>query len=218
MIRVESTDDRLVVSGNMTPGTVAYLDSEWLVPGRSGDVPALVFTPDGQISYPGAPGRRVPDDMSTDRFAALVFAVVADEAATVTAGTAVEVTGTGILAHMVRTKLDTVSGDRATDSRPAPDAVVDTTGDPEVIRESTRRLSAFGTLVLVGEMLDRRLDIDLYADVHQRGLHVVGVAPPLADPFGDELADRLEVEVEEAARAPAGTPLPDGARWYRISW
>ena len=59
---------------------------------------------------------------------------------------------------------------------------MDTTGDPEVIRDSTRRLSAFGILVLVGEVLGRRLDIDLYPDVHQRGLRIVGVAPPLADP------------------------------------
>ena len=218
MIRVESTDGGLVVAGDMAPGTVAYLDAEWLVPGRSGEVPALVLAPDGQMSFPGAPARQVPKG-SRDQLAALVFALVADEAVTVADGARGEVTGDGILARMVRMKLDTCPAGRATGSRPAPAAVVDTTGDPEVIRDSSRRLSAFGILVLVGESLDRRLDIDLYSDVHQRGLRVVGVAPPLADLLGDGVDRQLAREFEDAPVAvPAGAVLPEGASWYRISW
>ena len=219
MIRVESTDGGLVVAGDMAVGTVAYLDAEWLVPGRSGEVPALVLTPDGKMSFPGAPTRPVPAEVSGDRLAALVFAIVADEAASAAGGAPLEVTGDGILAHLVRMMLNKVTGDRMSTSRPAPGVVVDTTGDPEVIRDSTRRLSAFGILVLVGEALDRRLDIDLYPDVHQRGFRVVGVAPPLADPIGEGVDDKLATVLEEVpAAAPAGAVLPEGARWYRISW
>jgi hypothetical protein len=74
-----------------------------------------------------------------------------------------------------------------------------------------------GVLVLAGEPGDRALRLDLYPDVHLRGLQVVGVPPTRPDVLPSDLgaaaADYLEVERPTAVRA--GEPLPR-ASWYRL--
>ncbi len=94
--------------------------------------------------------------------------------------------------------------------------MIETTGDPEAVVAATRRLSDLGTIVLAGEPLDRRLRIDLYDDVHVRGLRLVGVRSALGrlgsgDTGGDsELALATPVDVQP------GLLAGDGA-WYRIT-
>jgi len=220
-IRAEASEAGISIVGDVAAGAVAYLDAEWLLPGRSGEVPALVLTPDGQMSFGDTDGRPVPGDVSAERLAGVVFTAVAREAAAAVAGgdVPVEVTGDGIFARRVRSIVGSApagAGGATTSERPA--AVVDTTGDPEVILAATQRLADFGVLALVGEPLDRPLDLDLYADVHRRGLRVVGVAPPLTDPVdtGDEsLAHALDPDPVVVV---AGAPLPPGAAWYRIDF
>lgn len=82
----------------------------------------------------------------------------------------VEVTGEGEVAAAVRAAVGT---DAITEM--APSCIVETTGRPEVIEQSLARLADLGLLVLAG--VPQALTIDLYADVHLRGLRVVGVSP-----------------------------------------
>ena len=64
--------------------------------------------------------------------------------------------------------------------------------------------------------------MNLYPDVHARGLTLVGIAPPLQRPealFGQsDPDDPLVVRCRESlVHVDTGTPLPLGAAWYRIS-
>jgi threonine dehydrogenase-like Zn-dependent dehydrogenase len=98
--------------------------------------------------------------------------------------------------------------------------IVDTTGDPDAIADATRSLADLGTLVLAGETHGGTLAIDLYPDVHVRGLRMVGVAPPLHDglPQGSRSEGDLARAVREAqASLRQGDVLPDGALLYHLS-
>lgn len=86
----------------------------------------------------------------------------------------VEVTGEGALAGslraMLRSRVPSASrGDVA--------AAIDTTGEPAVIAALLIRLADLGTLVLAGPDPPGPVALDLYADLHVRGLTVVGIAP-----------------------------------------
>jgi hypothetical protein len=89
------------------------------------------------------------------------------------------------------------------------------TGDPATIVEATRIVDDLGTVVLAGDTLGRRLDLDCYVDVHARGLTVIGVpllalAATSAAAFGD-----YEAVVPPAVVRP-GQSIPGGALWYRV--
>ncbi|HEV2787171.1 MAG TPA: hypothetical protein VGV67_12315 [Solirubrobacteraceae bacterium] len=85
----------------------------------------------------------------------------------------VEVTGDGELAAALRSRL----GSRAARGPDAPQAAIDTTGDVATIADTLARLADLGTLVLAGPPPAAPVALDLYADVHVRGLTIVGVAP-----------------------------------------
>ena len=87
----------------------------------------------------------------------------------------VDVVGDGALAARLRESLPAPS------STGAPDAIVETTGDPAAIADALRRLDDLGTLVLAGPAPRGPVALDLYADLHVRGLTVVGVAPAEAE-------------------------------------
>ena len=82
---------------------------------------------------------------------------------------AAEVVGTGALADALRARL------RAPGSPPA--AIADTTGDPAAIADALARVDDLGTVVLAGPPPDGPVALDLYADLHVRGLTLIGVAP-----------------------------------------
>jgi hypothetical protein len=85
---------------------------------------------------------------------------------------AAEVVGAGPLADALRARL-------AAPAAP-PAAIVDTTGDAAAIADALARVDDLGTVVLAGPPPDGPVALDLYADVHVRGLTVAGV-PPGAD-------------------------------------
>lgn len=94
----------------------------------------------------------------------------------------VEVTGDGGLAGEIRAAIGTGAdpGPSSRDGGPArPACIVETTGRPEVIRQALARLAELGLLVLAGP--PSVLALDLYPDVHVRGLRLVGV------PYVDEV-------------------------------
>jgi threonine dehydrogenase-like Zn-dependent dehydrogenase len=102
----------------------------------------------------------------SDRLAAAAIAALApsDEP--------VEVLGESALARAVRSRLGARVGG---DTRPA--AVVDTTGDPRVIQHAMERVADLGTVVLAGPPPGEAVALDLYADLHVRGLTVIGIEP-----------------------------------------
>jgi hypothetical protein len=91
----------------------------------------------------------------------------------------------------------------------------DTTGDPDAIADATRRLADGGVLVLAGESAGRRTDINLYPDVHVRGLRVVGAGPLLAQGPPSEASVEWRDQGDSPAVVSLGEPLPS-ATWYRV--
>ncbi|MEY2522866.1 MAG: hypothetical protein QOJ66_1431 [Ilumatobacteraceae bacterium] len=89
----------------------------------------------------------------------------------------VEVVGAGALAGEVRRLL----GERARvprmDERPT--AIIETSGEPAALETALQRVDDLGTVVLAGPLPTRPLALDLYVDLHVRGLTLVGVSPTM---------------------------------------
>jgi hypothetical protein len=209
MIEVVEHDGGAHLDVALRPGSVAFADADWLAaPGR---VPAIVVT-DGRISWDGGETVELPLGLPPEAAAAALLAALAERACEASGGAAhpVDVLGGGAVAACVRALLRAKA---APEEQPA--AIVDTTGDPERIAAATRRLAPLGTLVLTGEPAGRTLALDLYPDVHARGLRVVGVPRPL---LGEaQPRDLPEPLLDRPVEISGGAPIvPGAAGWYRI--
>jgi threonine dehydrogenase-like Zn-dependent dehydrogenase len=80
----------------------------------------------------------------------------------------VEVIGVGRKADELRETL----GRR--DGNDRPHVIVETTGDPDAIVDATRRVADDGTVLLAGPG-GGEVAINLYADLHARGLTLIGI-------------------------------------------
>jgi hypothetical protein len=150
-------------------------------------------------------GRLYPWSADTAHSAAAEFIGTASAcAAEASAGRTCRVVGEGLLAELIRSLLPQAP-DRA------PDTIVDTTGIPERILSAVHDLPRLGRLVLAAPPFTRDVDLDTYADLHVRGLSVVGIAwrattPRLGDehpPVEDALANAVVAEsMSPCARAP----------------
>jgi threonine dehydrogenase-like Zn-dependent dehydrogenase len=192
------------------------VDADWL-PSRPEHVPALVAESNGEIAWCDGSRLQAPEDLDPDVAAALVFLRVAKDAADAVKDIrpqSVEIIGAGLIAQQVRLLVGTDSDT----SEERPRAIIDTTGDPSVIAGATRRVADLGTIVLAGESLGRQFELNLYPDVHVRGLTLVGVAPPLhSGSFGALDGDRpLESWRDLLVRVHLGSFVPFGAAWYRV--
>jgi hypothetical protein len=211
-----------VLVAALPPGSVAYVDRDWL-PVSSGEVPSLVAA-DGELAWCGGRPVRMPGALDADTAATLVLLAVAQAAVAAVegvSGDSIEVVGSGLIALQVRALLGHRSSENGR-STEQPRIVIDTTGDPEVIVDATRRIAALGTVVLAGEGLGRKAEMNLYPDVHVRGLTLVGVSPPLQDSTALSAANTPDDTLLASCRDAlvgvlAGTPLPRGAAWYRVS-
>lgn len=119
--------------------------------------------------------RRSPRHQALDHPGDALDGIVAVVGTRAPGGT-VEVTGDGRFAGEIRAAIETGadSGPSSRDGGPArPACIVETTGRPEVIRQALARLADLGLLVLAGP--PSVLALDLYPDVHVRGLRLVGV-------------------------------------------
>jgi hypothetical protein len=212
VIRAVASAAGISVTGSLPAGTTAYLDGEWVPPGRSGVCPAVVATPDGEIRW-SSQARSYPLVGDVDTSAATALLLVAREVAeAIGDAPAASVYGSGALARLVR---ELVANAHATG--PA-DVVIDTTGDPAVLTEACMEVADLGTIVLAGEALGRPLDLDVYPDVHRRGLRIVGVAPPLTDGPPSSSEPLPQWLIPSLCRVVVGQPLPAGALWYGVSW
>lgn len=84
----------------------------------------------------------------------------------------IEIVGEGPLADELRARL----GDRARLHPDGPSAIIDTTGDAAAVVSALQRVDDLGTVVLAGPQRSKPVALDLYADVHVRGLTIIGVA------------------------------------------
>jgi len=85
----------------------------------------------------------------------------------------VEVLGDGAFARALRARLGT-GIPPAGDARPA--VVVETSGDAAALGAALARVDDLGTVVLAGPVAGAEpVALDLYADLHVRGLTLVGV-------------------------------------------
>lgn len=58
----------------------------------------------------------------------------------------------------------------------APLAVVETTGTAAAVTSALTRVATGGTVVLAGERVSPKLPVNLYPDVHVRGVRMIGVS------------------------------------------
>ena len=169
-----------------------YFDAEWL--GVTGAVP-LVVEDDGTVRFRSRT-LSAPPEADPDVTALRAFGSLADAVARILepeTASRLEVTGDGIVAGLVRAAV------ASRDAEDAPDVVVDTTGDPTVVADATRRLRSLGLLVLAGESFGRSMDLDLYPDVHVRGLRIAATGPLLSHPLPEH--------------PPSGAPA---SGWHRV--
>lgn len=87
----------------------------------------------------------------------------------------VEVVGTGGFADEVRRLLAKRARPAHRDARPS--AIIETTGEPAAVKAALQRIADLGTVVLAGPLPSQPLALDLYTDLHVRGLTLVGVSP-----------------------------------------
>jgi hypothetical protein len=192
-----SEDGGLKIEGDLPEGQVAVLDREWAPPGRSSAIPVVMLDAD--------------DGDATERGAAALAEIARAAVAAATEDT-VAVTGSGFVTLEARRLLREQGRLVPDDAESPPAAVIETTGEPSVVREATERVRTMGTVALAGEPLARAYDLDLYPDVHLRGLRLVGVARPQRTSEmsyeGDPRLGLQEVAV--------GDRLDASARWYCV--
>lgn len=191
--------------------TEAYFDADWLPPGGSGEVPAILATSE-ELRTTWNDVVVSIGDLSAEDAAALALTATAQEAIAAIGDVPgpIHVIGGGLIAQLVGERL----GERLSPGSPRPVAVVDCTGNPELIHAAIAHLDDLGAIVLVGPSPGESLVIDLYPNVHLRGLRIVGVAPPLTDAvLVGTVPDLIRRTFREVA--PDGLIGDEGA-WYRL--
>jgi hypothetical protein len=187
---------------------VAFVDRDWIWPNSSRPVPALRVDTDGQLWWLD---RRL-DGVSGEPQAHVgaLIGAFADDVLAATAGidpNTIRVTGTGVIAAEIRSRLG--NSDGASSERPG--AVIETTGDGAALTTACNEVRDRGLILLAGEPAGE-VDIDLYRDVHRRGLQMLGI-PGL----GHSRDVRVDVSrrLAEPCTVAAGDELPS-ALWYRV--
>jgi hypothetical protein len=207
--RVDSAGTML--SAELPEGSTAWVDGDWLPAEGEAEVPHLLS--DGRsLAFSGGGDVPLTGGQEGEACAAAALLAVASASAAAVAALpsdSVEVNGRGFVAEEVRRLL---GGGSVGDSR-RPLGCVDTTGSPDALVELTGRVEESGVVALAGEPLQRATPLNLYADVHRRGLTLVGVPPPLEGV--SELTGRTSGQSPPATRVALGALLPP-AVWYRI--
>lgn len=221
VIRADVDAGTVELVADLSRGSLAFVDRDWL-PETSGPVPAIVVSRNGRVAWGDDPAVDAFESSDPVAAAARALLAVALEAAGVVDGLApVSVTGGGLVAQFVRGLVErrtAVPAARSRDVEP-PRAIVDTTGRSAAIGDATRRVAVLGTVVLVGESSSGSVALDLYPDVHVRGLTLVGVAPPLRQSEWTELQldhDHLVWCRDHLGNVSSGAVVSEDAAWYCV--
>lgn len=153
------------------------------------------------------PIRQLDDDSPTRAAAVILISLAASAVQMCKSARRVLVTGDGLVAETTRSSL---TATRCHEE--AYDAVIETTGDEEIIRSALERLPPFGLLILTAPSPKPPI-INLYPDVHVRGVKIAGVAPPF-------VRDLAWTPSKELVTAAAAAPPPSGrgdvpSLWWR---
>lgn len=187
------------------PGGEAFVDADWIA-AAGGRTPPLLRHERGRLVGDWTPVELAVEPDQVVELAAGVLLAVADEAAAIVAersgAGSVRVLGAGLVAEQARRLVGRVGRGR-------PVAVIDALGSAESFATAAALVADGGLVVLAGAPGGALARVDLYADVHLRGVRVVGAGLPL---------DHARVS-PAAAVSPAtvvsGRPLP-AAAWYRV--
>jgi hypothetical protein len=188
-----------------------FVDADWIH--DSEDAPCL-YVRDGVLGASWVVGGGIAiGQLPAEEAAGRLLAVTAERAVSVVSQVTgpVEVVGHGAVALLAR------EGLRQPGRGPgAPAAIIDCSGDPDAIREGVRRLDDLGTLVLAGAGTPNLLEIDLYPDVHVRGLRLVGLGVDLDDEavlVRGMLPNSLRTTLCEVG---AGDGVEERCTWFRL--
>jgi hypothetical protein len=213
MIRSKLTKGASGVEFDIPRGTGAFVDLDWIPAEPEREVPGLSIDADS-ITWRGTSLDRAGEDAG--RAAEAIFGRAAQAVATAASRDAsgpALVFGCGAIAAGAAHAL----GVEPTVVLPEKDrslaVAVDLSGDPEAMTALAGALQGLGRLVLAGERLGRKLPLNLYPDIHVRGLTVTGI-----DPIAVALDDAAGVVAEVPAPTQVGADgeLPAGARLLRI--
>lgn len=218
MIRLRREPSGSITMLGAPEGTIAYADREWLADDFA-EAACLAVLPDRQVVLPDGHTQELSSD-DADVAAARFFMAIAREAAAIVGHvppSAAQVVGRGIVATIARSYAG-IEREQVATGKPA--AVVETTGRQDAIFEACRRVADLGLVVLAGEPAGRRTELNLYPDVHVRGLTLVGA--PTTEGIGllpgpaDDHEGQIEADaLAQLQRVAAGARLPDGT-WFRI--
>jgi hypothetical protein len=208
MIRVT---DGLGFEFDLPAGTLAYVDADWTLSAGELDIPALLIDPEsarwGEVST-AVPG--VGPDLLAARILSAAAHRVADTVVPL-AGTAA-VCGTGAIARATAGLLGTTALDTAPEPGTGVAVGIDFTGDPDTIQGLLKAIAPLGRAILAGERLGRTLPLNLYPDIHVRGLRLRAL-----DPVALALAGELGMDEDEI---PSPGDATDGVRpgpgWFRV--
>jgi hypothetical protein len=213
MISVTVSGHDAVFEYDLSSYRYAYVDGDWLPEtGRRDGTPALLT--DGQTLTWLRQTTAVPDGVDADAAAGSIMARAARDAIERLGDTParVAVTGHGAIAAAARSALgvqlcsDEMSG--------PPDAWIECSGTVDALRSATRTVQDMGIVVLVGEPADEPVELDLYRDVHLRGLRLVGVPLRLEETSGERpVRDERTLPPLFCVR---GSCAPGRHAWYRL--
>jgi hypothetical protein len=152
-------------------GGECWVDADWQ---RDGGAAAAIVLEEGRLSLPD--GSQLPlQGARPEDVAIAILAALAGRAAAAArrVGGPAAVNGRGLVARFTEILLG------LEESQDRPSVIVDTIGSDEAIAEATRAVADLGTIVLAAPT-EPSISLDLYPDVHLRGLTLVGL-PLLAD-------------------------------------
>ena len=216
-----STDGSVTFDYELDENMTAFIDGEWA--SSRGNIPAVLVSATGDVaSWDGYGvqsrrkwfGAEVPDPEAVAADVVRAIARAAVDALPEGTDLAVDVTGSGVVASSIRSVLPASAAPLPRGARRGahPErflAVVDTTGSSAVIMAAATRLADGGTIVLAGPSASPPSPVNMYSDVHRRGLRLVGIPPLPKDGYGGV------GQVGGAQPAAPRQPISP-ASWYRL--
>lgn len=199
----------IVLDAGIDAGRDLWVDADWL---RGDRVIAAIVADEARVVLPDGTALDAQGQAAEDLAIAVLASLAARAAALARSfGGPVAVNGRGLLGRFARLLLGLED-----DEPEHPAVIVDTIGSAEAIGAAVHRLADLGALVLAAPT-EATVSLDLYPDVHLRGLTLAGV-PLLENPAAtpapapDALARLARRTLGTSGAAEAGaTPL-----WYRL--